>query len=143
MKLGIKKIQYIHRTKVKDFGSLPAGSTVKLDNFLTDSLSDLPFTPEIIDFLENWNIDDNGRFSEVDITSVVRANKDAHRPTLQKLTGNQHIFVLTLLSGLRYIVGTSSEVPTFSWTDKISGISSSEFAIKIHNKSLHGVFLAV
>lgn len=143
MKLGIKKIQYIHQSKVKDFGSLPTGSQIKLENFLSDSLSDLPFTPEIADFLEDWGIDDNGRSSSVEITAVVRANKDEHRHTLNKLLGRQHIFVVTLLSGLRYVVGSPSSIPSFTWTDKISGISSSEFAFKITNRSIHGILLAV
>ncbi len=143
MKIGIRKIQYIHRSKVSDFSQFPRGSRINLSEFISDSLSDLPFTPEIAEYSESWVDDDNGKCSEVELTAIIRADKEEHRNTLQALLGSQHIFILTLISGIKYIIGTSQEIPTFIWTDKISGISNSEFAIKITNKSLHGVLQAI
>ena len=77
------------------------------------------------------------------ITIPIRADKDTYRNTLQGLTGKKAIFQLELISGVKYIIGSKEFVPTFTFTDGISGISSSGFTIKIECKSLHGVFLGL
>lgn len=122
---------------------MPPGSSINLAAFMTGNLSDLPFTPESADFTEKWSYDENGKYSDVSITIPIRADKDAYRNILQGLTGKKAIFQLELISGVKYVIGSKEFVPTFTFTDGISGISSSGFTIKIDCKSLHGVFLAL
>lgn len=143
MKLGIRKLEYALTSQIGDFSMMPPGSSINLSAFLTGNLSALPFTPESADFKENWSYDENGKYSDVSITIPIRADKDTYRNTLQGLTGKKAIFQLELISGVKYIIGSKEFVPTFTFTDGISGISSSGFTIKIECKSLHGVFLAL
>lgn len=143
MKLGIRNLKYALTSQVSDFSMMPPGSTINIAAFLTGELSALPFTPESADFTEKWSYDENGKYSDVSITIPIRADKDAYRNILQGLTGKKAIFQLELISGVKYVIGSREFVPTFTFTDGISGISSSGFTIKIDCKSLHGVFLAL
>jgi hypothetical protein len=143
MKLGIRNLKYALTSQVSDFSMMPPGSSINLAAFMTGNLSDLPFTPESADFTEKWSYDENGKYSDVSITIPIRADKDAYRNILQGLTGKKAIFQLELISGVKYVIGSKEFVPTFTFTDGISGISSSGFTIKIDCKSLHGVFLAL
>lgn len=143
MKLGIRNLKYALTSQVSDFSMMPPGSSINLAAFMTGNLSDLPFTPESADFTEKWRYDENGKYSDVGITIPIRADKDAYRNSLQGLTGKKAIFQLELISGVKYVIGSKEFVPTFTFTDGISGISSSGFTIKIDCKSLHGVFLAL
>lgn len=143
MKLGIRNLKYALTSQVSDFSMMPPGSSINLAAFMTSNLSDLPFTPESADFTEKWSYDENGKYSDVSITIPIRADKDAYRNILQGLTGKKAIFQLELISGVKYVIGSREFVPTFTFTDGISGISSSGFTIKIDCKSLHGVFLAL
>lgn len=143
MKLGIRNLKYALTSQVSDFSMMPPGSSINLAAFMTGNLSDLPFTPESADFTEKWSYDENGKYSDVSITIPIRADKDAYRNILQGLTGKKAIFQLELISGVKYVIGSKEFVPTFTFTDGISGISSSGFTIKIDCKSLHGVLLAL
>lgn len=143
MKLGIRNLKYVLTSQVSDFSMMPPGSSINLAAFMTGNLSALPFTPESADFTEKWSYDENGKYSDVSITIPIRADKDAYRNILQGLTGKKAIFQLELISGVKYVIGSKEFVPTFTFTDGISGISSSGFTIKIDCKSLHGVFLAL
>ncbi len=143
MKLGIRNLKYALTSQVSDFSMMPPGSSINFAAFMTGNLSDLPFTPESADFTEKWSYDENGKYSDVSITIPIRADKDAYRNILQGLTGKKAIFQLELISGVKYVIGSKEFVPTFTFTDGISGISSSGFTIKIDCKSLHGVFLAL
>lgn len=143
MKLGIRNLKYALTSQVSDFSMMPPGSSINLAAFMTGNLADLPFTPESADFTEKWSYDENGKYSDVSITIPIRADKDAYRNILQGLTGKKAIFQLELISGVKYVIGSKEFVPTFTFTDGISGISSSGFTIKIDCKSLHGVFLAL
>lgn len=143
MKLGIRNLKYALTSQVSDFSMMPPGSSINLAAFMTGNLSALPFTPESADFTEKWSYDENGKYSDVSITIPIRADKDAYRNILQGLTGKKAIFQLELISGVKYVIGSKEFVPTFTFTDGISGISSSGFTIKIDCKSLHGVFLAL
>ncbi|MBQ4409383.1 MAG: hypothetical protein IJL31_00055 [Oscillospiraceae bacterium] len=143
MKLGVRKIRYIHHTKVADYSYLPAGSSFTLNSFLLDTLSDLPFVPETAEISENWPYDAEGKRSEFSLTAALRAGKDSYRPILQELTGRKYIFEVELISGVKYVIGSKEFLPTFTWTDGVSGISSSGFTFRIECKSLHGVLLDV
>lgn len=143
MKLGIRNLKYALTSQVSDFSMMPPGTSINLAAFMTGNLSDLPFTPESADFTEKWSYDENGKYSDVSITIPIRADKDAYRNILHGLTGKKAIFQLELISGVKYVIGSKEFLPTFTFTDGISGISSSGFTIKIDCKSLHGVFLAL
>ena len=136
-------MKYALTSQVSDFSMMPPGTSINLAAFMTGNLSDLPFTPESADFTEKWSYDENGKYSDVSITIPIRADKDAYRNILHGLTGKKAIFQLELISGVKYVIGSKEFLPTFTFTDGISGISSSGFTIKIDCKSLHGVFLAL
>lgn len=141
MKLGVRKIRYIHSSKVADYSYLQPGASFQLNSYLTGELSELPFTPETADISENWLYDGQGKRSEFTLAAVMRAEKDSHRGILQALTGRNHIFEVELISGQKYVIGSLEYPPTFTWADSISGISSSGFSFRIECKSLHGVLL--
>ena len=141
MKLGIRKIRYIPVTQVGDYSALPAGASINFPAFLDGPLRDLPFTPETADFTENWRYDDNGRYSEVVVSAAVRANKEDYRPVLQQLAGRKAVFEVELISGVKYVVGSREFIPTFTYSDGISGISSNGFTFQIKNQSLHGALI--
>ena len=143
MKLGIRNLKYALTSQVSDFSMMPPGSSINLAAFVTGNLTEIPFTPESADFTEKWSYDENGKYSDVDLTIPIRNDKDSFRNTLQALTGKKAIFQLELISGVKYIIGSKEFVPTFTFTDGISGISSSGFSIKISCKSLHGVLLGL
>lgn len=142
MKLGIRNLKYILASHVGDYSMLPAGSTFNFDSFRTAGLQQLPFTPESADFQEQWRYDENGKYSDVNLTVPIRADKDSYRDTLQQLTGKKFIFQVELISGVKYIIGSPEFLPTVTFSDGISGISSSGFTMNIACKSLHGVLLA-
>jgi len=141
MKPGVKLIQYIHASQVEDYGNLPAGSTVNLASVLNGNLQTLPFTQDSADINEQWHYDNNGRYSDFSLSAALRTDKESHRKTLQALAGKKYIFVVTLVSGTRYLIGSREYLPTFTYSDGISGISSNGFSFKISLKSLHGVLL--
>ena len=141
MKLGVRSIRYIHGTKVADYSYLRPGSSFTLNNFLKGELTELPFTPETADITENWPYDAHGKRSEFVLAAAIRANKDEYRDVLQELTGRKYIFEVELISGVKYVIGSTEFPPTFTWADNISGISSSGFSFRIECRSLHGVLL--
>ena len=55
--------------------------------------------------------------------------------------GRKCIWVLTLISGVQYIIGSREFVPKVTYSDGVSGLSSSEFTLRIENESLHGILL--
>ena len=85
MRLGIRNIEYIPAQNVRDYSSLPAGSSVNFSDFLLSDLKKLPFTPETGDFLENWLDDENGKYSDFTFSASVRRNKEEYRDLLQML----------------------------------------------------------
>lgn len=141
MQLGIRKIRYIHASQVDDFSQLPAGATFDFAAFRNGALQELPFTMDTADFTENWRYDDNGRYSEVTASAAVRADKELYRPVLQQLAGRKYIFEVELISGVKYVIGSREFLPTFTYSDGISGISTNGFTFQIQNKSLHGALL--
>ena len=143
MKLGIRNLKYALSSNVADYSMMPPGSSINLSSFVTGNLVDLPFTPESAEFSESWKYDENGKYSDVNITIPIRSGKDSYRNTLQALTGKKAIFQLELISGVKYIIGSTEFLPTLTVTDGVSGISSSGFSINIKCKSLHGVLLGL
>jgi len=142
MKLGVRKISHAPASSVAPISALPPGSPLKLSAILTTgSFTELPFTPETADISENWNYDDNGKYSDYSLTASLRAGKETYRPALAALTGRKHVFLVELINGEKFLIGSPEFVPTFTYSDGISGISTSGFTFKIALKSLHGAFL--
>ena len=75
------------------------------------------------------------------VSAAVRANKEEYRPVLQKLAGKKAVFEVELISGVKYVVGSREFIPTFTYSDGISGISSNGFTFQIKNQSLHGALI--
>lgn len=141
MKLGIRSLKYAPLSQVSDYSMMPPGSSISIDSFITGSLKEIPFTQETAEFSEKWDYGKDGKYSAVTASIGIRAKKESQRATLQALTGRKAVFVLELTSGIRYVIGSTEFPPTFSFSDGISGISSSGFTANISCKSLHGVLL--
>lgn len=141
--LGIRKIEYLDSNNIHDFSMLAPGSSLDVSLFIKDghSFSQLPFTPETGDLEERWSDDETGKLSSVEFNASIRKDKENYRPILQNLFGKKCIWKLTLISGVEYIIGSKEYVPTFTYADGVSGLSSSEFTIRIENESTHGLFI--
>lgn len=145
MKLGIAKIEYIDSRSMRDYGAVAPGASIDTGDFILpgESFTELPFTFNTADLEEGWPASKAGKVSEVTFSAAIRAEREKYRPVLQALAGRKCIFRITRVSGERYVVGSRQAVPTFSYTEKLSGISSSEFAISITNSSKHGILFDV
>lgn len=143
MKLGIAKIEYIDSRSLNDYSTMPPGSRFAISSFIKSgaAFAQLPFTPETADLEEQLAIGDNGQISEFSLNASLRKDKEQYRGLLQQLLGKKCIWRVTLISGVKYIVGSPEFVPTFSYADGVSGISANEFNISITNDSTHGVFI--
>lgn len=145
--LGIRSITSIPVGKIVNLSYLRPHSSVSLSQLgpelTVGDLESLPFTPEEADFSESWSSDGNGRYSTVNISAPIKADKESSREILDRHVGRQHIYLVELISGVKYIVGSREFRPTFTYGDSVSGISSNKFSFKITLKSTHGAFLAV
>ena len=145
--LGIRSITSIPAGKIRNISCLPPHSSVQLtqigDNLTVGDLRTLNFTPEEADFSENWTSDGNGRLSTINISGQIRADKEDSRAYLQQHLGRGFIYLVELISGVKYLVGSREFRPTLTFSDSVSGISSNKFSFKITLKSTHGSFLAV
>lgn len=141
MKLGIAKFEYIDSRNLNDYGSVPPGSSISMSAFVKQgkSFSELPFTMGTADLSEQWSTGSGGKASDASFSASVRADRMRYRPILQQLVGKKCIFRVTLVSGERCIIGSPLSVPTFSFDENVSGISSSEFSISVKNRSRHGI----
>lgn len=145
MKLGIAKLEYIDSRSVRDFGAVPPGSSIHLADFIETgaSFAALPFTFNTADLEEQWPASSTGIMSEVAFSVSLRAEREKYRSLLQQLNGRKCIFRVTRVSGEKYIIGSRTYIPTFSYSEHMSGISSSEYAISIRNQSKHGILYDV
>ena len=145
MQLGVRKIEHIPADAVHDYSALAPGSSFDLAGFVKSgrSFTELPFLPETADFADKRSFDESGILSKVNFSASIRKNKEQYRSILQKLTGRRNIWRITLISGVKYIIGSPAYVPLFTWDDGVSGISSSEFSLSIECESRHGVYLDV
>lgn len=141
MKLGIKSVEYIQVESVDDYSFLPPGSKFSFSSFIKEDLKELPFVPDTGNFSESWKSGADGKYSEFTFSATIRRDKEEYRSILQSLTGKRHIFQITLISGVKCVIGSRESVPTFGWSDVVSGTSSNEFTIEISNNSLHGVLI--
>ena len=141
--LGIKKIEYCDSTNLHDYSQLAPGSTINLASYLKAgcSFSELPFTVETADLSEQWLDDEGGQHSQVSFSASIRKDKEQYRGLLNRLRGRKAIWKITLVEGKVYVIGSKEFVPTFTWSDGVSGLSSSEFTISIENDSTHGILL--
>lgn len=144
MKLGIRSIKSVPVAGCADFGMLPAGSNFTLASYTQETPTTLPFTPETADLREEWRYDGGGRASSITFAAEIRADRETHRATLTQLTGRRHFYIVETIDGKKYVIGSPRFPATFTWSDSVSGISKSAFAIRIECRSLHGaLFLAI
>lgn len=138
MKLGIRKIRYVHVANVRDFSFLSRGSKFDFRAYLSADPTELPFTVETAILKEQHIYDDNGHYSNIDFSASIRAEKEVSRQQMQELTGRNHIFEVETVAGTRYVIGSKEFLPSFEFEDSLSGNSKNEFIIHISCKSLHG-----
>ena len=138
MKPGVRSIEYAAASAFADFSCLPAGSAIHLSDYLTGELSNLPFTQDSASISEKWDYGENGRSCDFTLSAALRVDKASWRPKLRQMTGKKYIFVVTLISGEKYIIGSLQFLPVFTFEDGISGISSDGFTFQISHQSLHG-----
>lgn len=141
MKLGIRSIESIPVENVDDYSFLSPGSKFDFSSFIKGDLTELPFVPDTGSFSETWKSGADGKYSEFTFSATIRRDKEKYRSQLQSLTGRRHIFQITLISGVKYVIGSRESIPTFGWSDVVSGTSSNEFTLEISNNSLHGVLI--
>lgn len=145
--LGIRSITSIPVGKIVNLSYLPPHSSVSLaqlgPELTVGDLESIYFTPEEADFSESWSSDGNGRYSTINISGPIKTKKEASRDFLDRHIGRKHIYLVELISGVKYIVGSREFRPTFTYGDTVSGISVNKFSFKITLKSTHGAFLAV
>ncbi len=145
--LGIRKIISIPIGKVSDLSYLPPHSRVSLYSLSREltvaDLQELGFLPEEADYSEIWSHDSNGRASTISISGQIRADKEKYREFLLAHLGRKHIYMVELIGGTKYIVGSRQFPPTLTFSDSVSGISKNKFSFKIELKSTHGAFLVV
>lgn len=142
MKLGIRSIHHVPVAGCTDYSVLAPGSKINLASFTQATPAKLPFTPETADLREDWRYDAGGRSSLVTFAAEIRADREQYRSALNSLTGRSHLFVVETIDGAKYIIGSPRFPATFTWSDSVSGISKSAFAIKIECKSLHGALFS-
>lgn len=137
MKLGISKFEYIDSRSLRDYSGCQPGQSINLSSFIKTGASfvALPFTMETANFSEEWR----GVTSEASFSASVRARREKCRRILQQLKGRKCVFRITRTDGVVMIIGSPEYVPTFSYAETVSGLSSSEFAISVQNTSVHGV----
>ena len=143
MKLGIRAIRYIPASSVDDYSYLAPGSSFSLSSFIHGSLTELPFTPETGDISEQWRYDDNGKYSDFRFKVSIRANREKYRSVLQQLEGQRNIYEIETTDGRKYVIGSREYLPTFTYTDTVSGQSTSQFSIDISLNSIHGALFSV
>ena len=143
MLLGIRKIEYIYSKNLYDYSYLAPGSSLNIDRFIKTGchFTALPFTIETGELSEQWLDNEQGKHSKVSFAAAIRKNKDAFKNTLQALLGRKCVYKITLVSGIEYIIGSPEYVPVFTYSDAVSGISSSEFTFNIENESIHGLLV--
>lgn len=145
--LGIRKIISIPIGKIADISYLRPHSKVSLSSLGSEltvaDLQELSFMPEEADFSESWSHDTNGRYSTISISGQIRSDKESSRDYLLAHLGRNHIWLVELIDGVKYIVGSRQFRPTLTFSDTVIGISSNRFSFKITLKSTHGSFLAV
>lgn len=143
MKLGIRSFKYVPLSSVNDYSMVPPGTTIKLSQVFSQDPVAIPLTNETCEFNETWSYDENGSYSNCSFSASVRADKENYRSVLQKLQGKKAVFIIETIAGIVYVLGSIEFVPTFTYVDRISGQSSSEFNVKVENRSLHGALLGV
>lgn len=141
MKTGIRKISFLSLSSITtDYGMMPRGSSVSRSTYLPGTPTSIPFTMESADLTEQWNHNDQGSFSDVTLSFQVRADdRETVRPYIHPLCGRRAVFIVDLVNGQSFVIGSPSAPPTFTASDVVSGISQIAYNCKVALKSLHGL----
>jgi hypothetical protein len=141
MKLGIKKIEFIQAALCKDWSYMPRSGQIKLSNFISDSLQELPFTMDTGVFEEKWEKTSAGIRSVVNISGSIRQNRYESSAKMMDLLRGNYVFVITTNEGIKYIIGSIISPIKFSYTDSVSNISMSEYSFNAECETLHGALI--
>lgn len=139
MKLGIKKIETISASKIKNWGYLPRNATINLLPFVTGPFSELQFSQGTASLEEEWLESPAGLYSQVTLNGSVRLKVKEMEPTLSGLMVSENIYRVTTMENEKLIIGSLDFIPKLIYKRAISGITSSELLFTITCKSPHGV----
>lgn len=139
MKIGIKKIESISTTKIKNWGFLSRSSTAKLSPYINGTFSELTFTEGTASLEEEWIEDTVGVFSQVTASGTVRLSAKQMAPILAATMMSKNIFRLTTMDNEKLIIGSLDFVPKLIYKRSISGVTTSEYQFTITCKSPHGL----
>lgn len=139
MKIGIKKIESIPTSKVKNWGFVEKNAEIKLSPFIDGSFSEIQFTEGTATLQEEWIENPAGLYSETAVNSSVRLKAKEMEPVLSSLMISENIYRITTLNNDKFVIGSIDFKPKLTYKREISGISSSEIIFTITCKSLHGL----
>jgi hypothetical protein len=139
MKIGIKKIENISATKIKNWGYLPRNTTTNLLPLITGPFSEILFTGETASLEEEWIESPAGLYSQVTVNGSVRLKAKEMQTVLPMVMSSENIYRVTTLENERLIIGSLDFKPRLTFKRAISWITTSEFVFTITCKSLHGL----
>jgi hypothetical protein len=139
MKIGIKKIEFIPTSKIKNWGFLGRNASANIFEYLDGQMVEQKFTQDTLNLEEQWPEDAGGLFSEVTTSASIRIDTDSARKKLLQTEMNKCIFRVTSLTGKKYVIGSVDFPVKVSLNWSIIGTSTSECQITIYCKSLHGI----
>ena len=139
MRLGIKKIEALSVSRIKDFSFLPDGCKFHLGDYISGTPEELPFIVENVEYNEDWVEDSNGKYSNFSLTGLTRKKKEEVRPIFNRLVSTKNIYIISFIDGQKAVVGSKEFIPKFKFSDSASGISKTDLKFTIELQSLHGV----
>lgn len=138
MKIGIKKIETISATQIKNWGYLPRNANINLLPFITGVFSEILFTPGTASLEEEWIDSPAGIYSQVTVNGSVRLNMKEMEPVLLWLMVSENIYRVTTMENEKLIIGSLDFIPKMIFKRVISGITTSELNFTITCKSWQG-----
>lgn len=138
MKIGIKKIETISATQIKNWGYLPRNTNINLSPFVTGVFSEILFSQGTASLEEEWLESPAGLYSQVTINGSVRLMMKEMEPVLLWLMVSENIYRITTLDNERLVIGSLDFMPKMIFKRVISGITTSELLFTISCKSLQG-----
>lgn len=142
MKIGLKKLEVVELSGVKDFSFFSPGSTIPIAQFITGKREDIHFTPGTGTYEENWMEDTGGMLCEISISVINRQQKDDVDNKMIKAQFYNKVAIATLMDGRVKIVGSTAFPAKMTISNSISSFDTSDKTCNISNRSPHGSFSA-
>lgn len=139
MKIGIKKIEYISTSKIKNWSYLGRNARTKIQNLLEGTPSELTFTQGTASLEEEWLDDPGGMYSQVAANGTIRASAKEMAPILSSGITGKNIYRITTMEDEKLIVGSLDFVPKFTFKRIVDGLTTSEYQFSISCRSPHGL----